>query len=345
MFVLAFFASLFLVHMRMRDKKPFVLVTSSTGGIDSLAGIFARTFLGARWILEVRDVWPDAPLQAGPATSSFGLFFLIEHLHRLSFWLADGLMSPLQQIQDRFSTGRAKQGRPFLWIPNCSRRSEHLDSSALRRRGVDISVQCDELKQFVTGFERTIGYFGSMNNANKVDRLVKLALSLAEEDVGFVFVGGGEGFNNVVELARGNTKILVQPDVPAICLPTYMAEVDILMFGFPYISAFKYGLSPLKYSDYLQAGKPVFYWGPPQLEEENQELGHMVSVHSSDVQEARRGIAFICSLPDERLAEMGRKARMRAQNFCYDNYEEQFVSLISSLRTPRGQPEGAFGAP
>ena len=330
--------SLLLVRRGIQAQDNDVVITSSTGGFDCLAGFLAR-FRGAAWVVETRDVWPDAPRQLRPGLRSYGVFGLSSLARRLAYRFANAFMSPLENQAAHIDQRGGLRGREFLHLPNCaslasSRSLARAQFPVTSPEGLAVQETIAELRR-QSGV--VIGYFGSMNTANGVDRLVELTSRLDPAEAAAVFVGQGELLPGIRQRGEKLAHLRFHVAVPPDECQALMRQVDILIFGIPPLPVYRYGLSPIKLGEYLCAGKPIFYWGTRlNLGAAQGRAGRggdaVVVVDAESVEVALERLqALIREDAGRRELRGARAVEVAASTFSYSNYAAPFMKFLESL--------------
>ena len=229
------------------------------------------------YVFEVRDLWPEFPIQIGairnPLLIKFlrwfekRIYFKSEHVIALSPGMQDGVVA----------TGFPKEKTSM--IPNMSKPDKFFphspDKNTIEKFNIDMN-------------KFNVIHFGSMGRANGLEYIIEAAKSLKErgcEDVNFVFMGDGAtqpllkslvedyGLKNVQFL--GNHKMDIVSEVVNCC--------DASITTFKNLPILKTN-SPNKLFDSLSAGKPIIVnsagWTKDMVENEN--CGFYVNVEKPE---------------------------------------------------------------
>lgn len=337
MAVFAVRATLLLWRLR-RKSGSNIVITSSTGSLDSFAGWFAKKYLGFFWVLEVRDIWPDAPRQLRPEMRSFGFLALTGAALKMALKSADALMSPLKRLQAYAEQKGVSSPAPFLHIPNCFFEVKKKLSTADNLPSSATASVWSAIEELRLQSKPIVAYFGSMNTANGVERLFDLFSRIPEQAASFLFVGSGAALPALRTLADGKENVRVCDAVPKADCQILMAQVDILVFAVFAIPVYAFGVSPIKLSEYLHAGKPIFYWGAPIIGcDSPEDLSAIVSVESSDPNEAAK---CLLGLIQESVAARELRGQCAIQlassRFQYAAYGPQLCALLASVMETNG---------
>jgi len=329
MFYFAVRSTIVLWNIRHKATHNVVL-TSSTGTLDALAGFIAKKFLGYRWVLEVRDIWPEAPMQLRPELRSYGFYTLTRRALKCALINADAIVSPLHRLKDFAHQHNITITAPFLHLPNCGYFIKERDSAIAGSISSSAQTVLNTIDDLRSLGRPIVAYFGSMNTANGIDRLFSLFASMPENLASFLFVGNGAFLQNLSALAATKNCIRVCAAVSREECKVLMGLVDILAFGIPALPVYRFGLSPIKLSEYLHAGKPVFYWGAPfEQSDDADDLQAIVAVSSEERCCAAAALKELVTEPLAKRTIRGSSARNLAEKrYQYSAYEAAFCSLL-----------------
>lgn len=296
-----------------------VLFATSTPLTAAIPGIAARWLRGARFVFEVRDLWPELPRAMGvirnPAV--LGGMAVLEWLgyksaHRL-IGLSPGIVAGIARHH--------VDPEKIAMVPNgCDLDIFGDTSGAWRPDGV---APDDVMAVFA----------GTHGPANGLDAVLDAAGELKRRgraDVKLVLIGQGKLKASLQErAARENLdNVIFCSPVPKARLAGLMAATDIGMQVLANVPAFYFGTSPNKFFDYIAAGRPVLINYPGWLAEKvtQSHCGYAVPPDSP--------AAFADALihaADHRdlLPEMGRNAHALAvAEFDRAKLARQFIATL-----------------
>lgn len=168
------------IKLALRLEKPDIVYASSTPLTVGLAALQIHKKTGVPYIFEVRDLWPEAPVQMGVVRNSFlkkklyemeaAIYSHAEHLVALSPGIRDGIE-------------RVVPHKPISLITNMADvdffQAEEKKKVLIEKYGVK--------SKFV------ISYFGAIGKVNKLEYLVEMASLAQERARNFVFLIIGKG--------------------------------------------------------------------------------------------------------------------------------------------------------
>ena len=290
----------------LRLPKHDVVFATSTPLTIGIPGILASKKWNVPLIFEVRDLWPEAPIQVGALKNSFLIYFSkrleltiyrnSKHIIALSPGMADGVKDvgiPDKKITVITNASDQELFRPYIYT-----------SSIKRNLNLNGKFVCS--------------YFGAMGEANDLTHVVKAAnilKKMGNNDVLFILHGHGKrrsqleamceeyDLNNVVFSDSVNDKQYVAQ---------LAAASDLCMTIYKNLNVF-YTCSPNKLFDSLAAGRPVLVNTPGWLKNlvEDNKVG--VYVEPESPESIVEKIIFLQKNPNL-LKEFGRNARELAEN-------------------------------
>jgi glycosyltransferase involved in cell wall biosynthesis len=293
-----------------------LVFASSTPLTVSLPALAARWLRGTPYVFEVRDLWPDLPIEMGILRNRFlrALLLLWEKVVYLGAWRLVALAPGIQEGIER------KAGIPpsqILMVPNGAD-TAGLQPLPPRRPRTHLGLPDDLL---------VLGYAGTHGTANGLDAVLDAALVLRRRGVpGAAFALIGDGREKPRLLARAAAERL--DDVHfygLVSKATYnevLAELDVGLQILLDVPGFRWGTSPNKFFDYLAAGRPVLVNYPGWMSALVTEHGCGLAVPPGDpeafadaVEEllARRAELEAPGAAAPRLSEMGAAARELAE--------------------------------
>ena len=238
-----------------------IVLATSTPLTVALPALAARWIAGKPMIFEVRDVWPDAAVDAG-AMKNPVLVAVARMLEAMAYNSACHIVPLSTGMRDRICRKGWSESKMTV-IPNCSdldRFGPHVDGAALRRehRAED---------KFI------ILYVGAMNLANDIGCIAEVIRLLRdEEDMEWWFVGGGNRFDFLQQHVKacGAHNVRLFGFQPKDQVPRFCAAADVGLVTFIPTPVF-FENSPNKFFDYIAAGLPVIFnrdtWLEPYIQQ------------------------------------------------------------------------------
>ena len=234
----------------MKEKDVDLVFATSTPLTVGVIALWLKWRKKWKYVFEVRDLWPEFPIQMGAIKNKFAIWFLrkfekrvydnSEHVVALSPGMKEGVM--------KAGTSEKK----VSMIPNMSKPDEFYphdpDKNIVKQFGID-------LQKF------NVIHFGSMGRANGLQYIIEAARILKEQgddSVRFIFLGSGATeplllslaekyeLNNVAFHGRSPMKTLAEVVNCCDASITTFLNLPVLQTN-----------SPNKLFDSLSAGKPI----------------------------------------------------------------------------------------
>lgn len=245
-FMLYAFKSTFIA---MGARKYDVVLATSTPLTVAFPALAAKWIAGRKVIFEVRDVWPDAAIDAGVLKNPI-LIFLARILEKAVYASSIHIV-PLSVGMQKRLIGKGVDNSKMTMIPNCS------DISVFRPdvNGVKLRRQFQAENKFI------VLYAGAVNIANDSEYLIEVADKLkSHREVVFWIVGKGNCFFYLKEEVKKRSlhNMRFHGLQPKQKIPYYAAAADVGLVTFIPQSVY-YDNSPNKFFDYIAAGLPVIF--------------------------------------------------------------------------------------
>jgi len=285
----------------------------------ALAGLIVARAHRARFVLEVRDLWPQILVDSGMMTERSRVYRALKQLERFLYRQADAIVVLALGSIDAISA----EGIPSSKI--------HFIPNGADPEDFEVTAYRDELRRRF-GFEGTVVvYAGAHGPANGLELALDAAEQLADTDVRFVFVGDGVKKAELVKEAaqRQLTNVEFRDPIPKQHIPELFAAADIGLHCLADVPLFHHGVSPNKLYDYMAAGLPVVTNTPGEVASMVKEAEAGEAVDAYDI---ASGVRRILALdPKERL-ELGENGRwwMR-ENRSRRALAGELEQLLSSL--------------
>jgi glycosyltransferase involved in cell wall biosynthesis len=279
----------------LRGPRPDVIYASSPPLTTALPALVAAARWRAPLVFEVRDLWPEAPIQMGALRNPLAQR-LARALERFVYARSSRLIALSPGIHARLPAHKS------VLVPNAAD-LDLFDPSAPRDAFL-------------------VSYFGAMGEANDLTAAVEAARLLP--DVPFVLMGDGKRRE---ELERGAPPNVVfregtKADVArlaaesAACL-TLFKDVPVLATN-----------SPNKLFDTLAAGRPAIVNMDGWMRELVERNDAGLYVRAGDARDLADKIAWLRDHPDE-AERMGRNARALAEReFSRDDLAARALAVL-----------------
>ena len=238
------------VSIGKKEKDVDIVYATSTPLTVGYVALRLKAIRKWRYIFEVRDLWPEFPIQIGAIRNPLVISFLrfiekqiykkAEHVVALSPGMKEGVVS----------TGIPET--KVSMIPNMSKPEEFYPRKKSMYYAEKFSIDVEKFN---------IIHFGSMGRANGLQYIVETAKLFQEHEektVNFIFVGDGATRPILKELAiryqLTNVQFVEPQKMDVLSEIVNLCDVSVVSFvNLPIL----YTNSPNKLFDSLSAGKPV----------------------------------------------------------------------------------------
>ncbi|MDX6646567.1 MAG: hypothetical protein QOK40_2294 [Miltoncostaeaceae bacterium] len=236
----------------MRAARPDVVVASSPSLPAAAGAALVARARGARFLLEVRDLWPDSAVAMG-LVSDPRTIALARRLERFCYRRAERVVALTEGIRDGVVAAGVSPARVTL-ITNGIDLPEP-GATYVTNGAAPVPAPDDAFVAMYVGQHGTYNALGTVLDA--AERLG------GEPGIRFVLVGGGDRKSALVQEAqrrRLSNLSFVDP-VPKREVPSWLARADACLLPYQDRALFA-GALPNKVFDYLGAGRPIVASAP-----------------------------------------------------------------------------------
>ena len=286
-------------------SKPDVVIGSSMHPFAALAGWWLARRHKAKFIFEVRDLWPQTAVDMGAMKENSLPARLLYAWEKFMYHKAEKIVVLLPYAKD-YVASRGVDSAKVVWLPN-GVNLERFDHPAPLEEGSEVA---EVFEQYRDKFK--VVYTGAHGVPNGLDVIVEAARLVQEksENIHFILIGKGTEKSRLKEKAQslGLTNITFCEPIPKQTVPSALLAADCLVYSIPAFNIYRFGVSLNKSFDYLASVKPVVMAGNPQnniVEEAN--AGIVVEPENPEA--LAEAIIGISQLPKEKREELGKNGR------------------------------------
>jgi len=305
-------------------ERPDVIIGSSVHLLAVVAAYFVAKHFGAKFIMEVRDLWPQAIIDMGKLNKGNPLVQLLRMLERFLYRQAERIIILGPQMEE-YITACGIEPEKIVWIPN----------------GVDISFfdypSGESLAKSSDSSSFMVLYIGAHSETNALDIVIKAADIVRAKGYGsikFVLIGDGPTKENLVRMAEELKleNVWFRNSVAKTEVPKILKEADVLLLT-KHPTFGSYSGSILKLFDYMTAAKPIvcsakIAYNPVER------AGCGFVVNPGDPQALANAIIKLYQMSPEERAEMGRRGREYVEK--YHDIRKLVMQLESVLQSVHG---------
>ncbi|MCL0034154.1 glycosyltransferase family 4 protein [Thermodesulfovibrionales bacterium] len=279
-------------------EKPNVVIGSSVHLLAVLAAYRVARHYKAKFIMEVRDLWPQTLIDMGEMSERHPLTKLLQMLEKFLYRRAERIITLLPGAGEYIGS-RGINKEKIVWIPN----------------GVDLSrfAGVDTLQKAKAEGKFKVIYLGAHGRANALDVLLKATKIVQDQGIGdihFVLVGDGPEKPRLIELAKelGLKNVEFRNPVTKSKVPETLGEADATALILNDLSLYKYGISLNKLFDYLAARKLIILAGNP-VNNPVEEAHCGLTVPSRDPKALAEAVIKLYKMPKEERKAIGHRGR------------------------------------
>ncbi len=278
---------------------PDIIIGSSVHLFAVKAAMKTARRLKARFIMEVRDVWPQTLVDLGTISSSHPLVLWMRRLENQLYRQAEKVITPLAGAQDYF----LEQGfleQDILYLPQGA--PEAAFSTTPLTRKIDEPL--------------VAAYVGAFGPADQVGHLIAAAKNLDATRYKLILAGDGDERAGLMAECRqaGLSHVEFPGPIPKEAVPSLLQSAHICLAHYYDAGARqRFGVGSNKLITYLAAGRPVVLAGkipgdPVSLS------GGGITVDPAKPQAMTTAISDLHRLPAAELVAMGERARQYARD-------------------------------
>jgi glycosyltransferase involved in cell wall biosynthesis len=308
----------------LRVSKPDVVFATSPPLTIALPAMIASKFRRAPLVFEVRDLWPEAPIQLSALRNPL-LIALARWMERTVYRRAAHVVA----LSPGMCDGVVAAGTPpalVSVIPNAADLelfSPSVDGQEFRARlGINGQFVCT--------------YFGTMGEANDLTQVVEAARMLhekGEEGVAFVLHGAGKRRTGLQTFCQehGLTNVIFSDPIPdKHAIARLVAASDVCMTIYKNLPVL-YTCSPNKLFDTFAAGRPAIVNSPGWLKELVEENEAGVYARPDDATHLAERVLFLRDHPDVTKSYGQNARRLAEKNFGRNMLAAQLLALLQKV--------------
>ncbi|MBN1690973.1 MAG: glycosyltransferase family 4 protein [Dehalococcoidia bacterium] len=300
--MLSYFFSSLPLSLRMVGKNT-VVIGVTPHPFCALAAWLVSRLKQARFILDVRDPWPDALISLGGFKADSAVVKMLRAVERFLYRSADKIITVMPNSIDYIKSYGIPADK-IVYIPNGVSTELYLNSAA--ELPVEYEKEIAMLKS-QNGF--LVGYVGAFGGADAVHTIIDTCALLQQQghtEIHFMLVGGGPDKNRLVEHAGelGLSNISFHSPVAKLYLPAFLSAMDALILTKARSNVFRFGVSFLKLFDYMMAARPII-WAVESVNNPVAESGCGVSITPEDAEAAAEAVLQIAGMTKQERHRMG----------------------------------------
>jgi len=247
-----------IIKVAKKFEKPDVIIGSSVHPFAVIAAWWLAKRYKVKFIFEVRDLWPQTPIEMGVIKANGIPAKLLYSWEKFMYERADNIIVLMPKAKEYIKKYNIDPQK-IVWICN-GVNLEQFDNSEL------IDPSSENIKGFIKYRDKfKVIYIGAHGPANGLENVVNTAnlLSKKSPDIHFFLVGDGIEKKKLIQKAKENNvdNIAFLNAVPKLQVPSILQKADLLLICCRNLEFYKYGISPNKLFDYLASKRPIIISG------------------------------------------------------------------------------------
>ncbi len=304
-----------LLYVVMNPKKYDVVFATSPPIFAGIAGAVISKLLNTKFVLDVRDIWPDAAVDAGKIEKQSFFFKFGRTLENWIYRQAD-LIIPVTSRSEDIIKKRCKE-TPTKVISN----GVDLDSFYKHKHPEQIIDEEYDPEKF------RVGYVGSLGVIHDLQTLVKAAkICEKDEDIEFIIVGDGgsrDKLEKEIEKFQPNNLHWIGLK-EHYKVPAYISSFDLAINPVYNAKIFE-SIVTVKFYEYLACETPVISLAKGLMKKEGDKSGAVITIEPEQPMKLAETIINLKNNPSK-LKELSANSR----DYILDNYSrEQLTQKLS----------------
>jgi len=226
--------------------KNDVIIVSSLSLLTIINGIIIKRKTGCNLVFEVRDIWPLTLIDIG-GMSRFNPFILfLSLIEKIGYNYADLIVGTMPGLNLHVNS-RIRKKFEFLYIPMGFDENSYGENSSVSHKNTN------KEGKFVAC------YAGAIGKVNRVDDILKAASIIEKSDANVYFriIGSGPLLEKLKSQYKKLSNVEFMPWLSKSDLKSELLNADLLLHPVPKQKIYRFGISPNKWIDYMQSGKPI----------------------------------------------------------------------------------------
>ncbi len=313
----------FVIMMSFNKKfeKPDVVIASSLSLFTVVTGCFYKKFYNARFIFEVRDIWPQTLIDLKGLSSKHPLTWLLKKIERLGYKYSDVIVGTMPGLHLHVEN-EVGLGSKVHFIPH-GLNSDFYDSKQEK-------LSEEYIQKYIPKNKFVVTYTGTFGEANALEYVIEAAKKLQHSSkIHFLLVGDGYLKEGLEYDAEGLMNVTFAPVVAKEQVHHLLSLSDLLVASVRDRKIYRFGVSLNKLIDYMYARKPIvcMYSGYQSMINEAK-CGEFTPAEDSNIfAETIERYQLMNSLDRERVGDLGYKFLVNERSL--DVLSKKYMKLFN----------------
>ena len=317
-----------------RMPPPDVIIGSTIHPFAALAAERVARRRGARFVYEIRDLWPQTLIDMGALRARGPGARLLRRIERHLVASADAVVTALPGVSGYFDEwGLA--ARRLAYIPN----GVATDHVPARPASAATTTLIGEIGDWRAQGASVFGYVGAHGPANDLWTILEAASMLRDSTsprCTILLLGDGAEKPALMASAsaRGLDNVRFADPIPKADVPILLGHLDAGIFHLRPNPVFRFGISSNKLFDYMGAGLPVIFACESGYDPVRRSDGG-ISIPPGDAASLARAIEDMARMPADQRRQAGERGRdYVSREHDLDGLAGQLRGLVRALAYP-----------
>jgi glycosyltransferase involved in cell wall biosynthesis len=329
------------VVVQTRSRAPDVIVGSTVHPFAAFGGWLVAKLRGARFVFEIRDLWPQTLVDLGAMRVGSPGERLLRALEAFLVRRASVVITLLPGMRD-YLKERGLPSHHVVYIPNGADLAAFAASAPVGNEPEAVRRSLEEINGLRAGGRFVLGYLGAFGRVNRVDIIVQAAALAERRDpgrIGVVLIGMGPEQPEVERLVAANPAVTLGPAVPKQFVPAILRALDATVVHTTYTPVYRYGISFNKLFEYMAAERPVVF-ACESAYDPVKATGAGLTVRPDDPEQLAGAFLDLAGATPEARAAMGSAGRSYvAREHNLERLGDAFAAVIEG-RAPSDRGDG-----
>lgn len=323
--------------VQTRFAVPDVIVGSTVHPFAALGAYLAARLRRARFIFEIRDLWPQTLVDLGALRVGSPGERVLRALEALLVRRSSIVITLLPGIRDYL----LERGLPIehvVYIPNGVRLGAFDADEGAESRPATVARCLSEASRLRSAGRFVIGYIGTFGCVYRLDVIIaaaRIAETREPGRVGVILIGDGPERTDLERQAAGHPAVALGPAVPKSSVPRILRAFDAAVVHTTYTPVYKYGISFNKLFEYMAAERPVVF-ACSSSHDPVRACGAGLSAPPDDPDRLADAFLELASASPDTLASMGAAGRsLVAREHDFAHLGDRFAAIIEGAQPDR----------
>jgi len=302
---------------RILKYKPNIIIWSSSAPFSGVATYYLAKKLNAKFMLDIRDIWPLTLIDVGKVSPKHPLIRLMSKAEKYIIKHSDIIVSNLQN----YSVYLRDKGfnKKSFWISN------GIDLNEMKR----VEPLDEKIKSLIPKDKFIVGYTGKLGVSNAMKYIIEVAKDMQDyKDIIFVLVGAGQEKQFLKNMAKNLNNVIFIPIIPKSQVQSILKLFDVCYIGWRKKDIYKYGVSPNKIFDYMYSSKPIVHSTNSTKDIVQLADCGLVS-KAEDIEGIKKAIIKLYNMSEEKRKKLGENGKKYVlEYFTYDKLAQKYINIF-----------------